>query len=343
MMAVSSDGLIWFMKVHLPTATNEEIERAIIQLRLSFVCFDIPSDNIRDEIIICWCYLQTRLCTKEMLKSYRYANLAIKEICAKEIISEEEVTILQRFLITLGVETNILYRLALGTMIVHESNVYIKQKYTIDQLVFDDTDENRQIIQRFKKILNVYSEKCTYERTGDIYIHMLLRSKLSAWRNALLNDEITPYDMITDQYGGIANTIVRPFIEQSPATKMAGVSWKDTANIDSFHFVLGLVRELLDGYQGTILVNTAISRDVQSKLPELFVCSSDFDLGFGHTYGFRYENKLHLAPVYEPLIGTLLFYIERRVLMGDVALESFLTAIKTPGLLPASSPFNSFV
>lgn len=345
-MAISPEGMVWFMKMHLKNAHNNEIKTACSAFRKSFVLHSVASDAFRNELVTCWAYLSmlSKSTDGSVNAILEYSSDNIKPLLDMEQpVTEENRETLQRYIISISIESQELYFNVIGFLIQNECKTQITDCYNIQQLVFDDTDESREIIKRMKRIFYVYAEKCTYERTGDVYIHYLLRSKLSAWRNAILNETNTPYEMITDEFGQTANAIVRPFIEQSPGTKIASIEWNDCTAIDSFHFIVGLLRELIDGYDGKILVNSEIAKEISHNMPEFFVCSSDFDLGVGTTYGFKTKTQLFLAPAKEPLLGTLFTYISTCVEIGKTPLSELFVAIKTPGLLSASSAFNSFL
>lgn len=201
---------------------------------------------------------------------------------------------------------------------------------------------NRDVIQRFRMIIANYAEKCTYERSGDIYIHLLLRSKLSSFKNAVTIT--TPYDSISDEYGDAANELVRPFIETSPGVKEKAIKWNGKTDIEDFHFVVSLIREMCDGNEVNICINSFLTQVLDNEVPHLFTFTSDYECIMGKVYGFYHNLRLYIPKKgsESPLTDCLIHFILKASEYSE-AISQLKTALFDPNQLPATSPYSSLL
>lgn len=197
---------------------------------------------------------------------------------------------------------------------------------------------------RLRYLAITYSRKCTYERTGDKYIHGLLRSKLHCWRTMLLPVSQTPYDSISEQFGPDANDIVRPFFEVQPSTRMDNTTWTGNRDRDFLHFLVGVIREILDFNDFVIYSNLDIMIGIMSKEPFMFtIDSSLLDLGIGSCAGVGFDGTLHI------LSGSKCFALDVIWLFVSLSaprcesLSDLRRALDTPDLLDTHSMFYPFV
>lgn len=256
-----------------------------------------------------------------------------------EEMTDKHILALYKYILKPRAEAQSNINFAYGTIVKAHARRTISTKYEVVQLS-PCTDEDAKL--RFKKIVCNYSNKCTYERSGDVYIHLLLRGKLKSYVNALIPSGHQPYDAISEDYGDAANDLVRPYIEAPPATKFIMVKWDAKMDMDGFHFIVGLLREMLDGLKSVIRINSQVCYCAQSPdVPQLVAFSMDFDIGLGVTYGYVYQNKLYLPPKSDtPLLDFLVQYIRVCFASGLKSVVDIYTALFSPNSLSASSAFN---
>jgi len=264
--------------------------------------------------------------------------LEIDTIIDKDTYTADDAALLYKHILRPKAEAHTNIDNALGSILKYHSIQHILSTYDVVQLDIHTVQLERD---RFKQIVSAYANKCTYERSGDTYIHLLLKGKLKSYKNALLSNNTPPYDAISQEYGDSANTLVRPYIETPPSAKILHVKWHDSMDLDGFHFVTGLLRELLDGLNCTIHINTHICHCSSPDIPYLFACTLDFDVGFGSSYGYIYKHKMHLPPKSDaPLTDFFLGYLAACSHARIQAVADMHTALYNPNALAASSPFN---
>lgn len=207
---------------------------------------------------------------------------------------------------------------------------------SINNLSYDSTSDG---LLRMRHMLSVLSQKCTYERTGDIYIHTLLKSKLPTYISSLIVNTGTPYDAISKYYDSDANDLVRPFMNTDPDVKFDNVQWQSTTDLDGFHFLVGLLREFLDGCDCTLLYNHTIARGLRLSRPYFFVMSNYFHLENGVCFGYGVGNKLWIAPQQDPHLLTIHGFLTAHKGKQIPSLTDFYSACFSPDSLPSSSPF----
>jgi hypothetical protein len=151
---------------------------------------------------------------------------------------------------------------------------------------------------------------CKYERTGDAYIHNLLRTKLTLDRQVLIPHKIAPYDAIADQYGLSANDQFRSHIDMQPDSKLLQVQWEDRSDTDGFLFLLGVLFENLDGVPIAILCNGDIPRSVQQSTPFFFILSEHCNLGVGRVFGVGKGTQLYVASAEHPHTSSIYLYLQ---------------------------------
>lgn len=337
----------WFMKVKISTATKEEIAEA----RQTIIKHVLYTKTISVD------------CIKECVTSYAFlylyeskdaSKLALwpvtewpltKDVCSiinqedDEDVSEQSMILLYRYILKPRAETEDNINNVLGTIIKIHAKRAITDKYTFIQL---DSGIEEEVRERFKKIVFNYANKCTYERSGDVYIHLLLRGKLRSQVSALIPSGHQPYDAISEEYNSDANNLVRPYIEIPPSRKILDVKWEHGLDVDGFHFIVGLLREIMDGMDCIIHVNSHICHCFcEPKVPHLVLFSMDFDVGIGVAYGFVYENNLYLPPKSAtPLLDFFILYISKCFSSGLEPVKDIHSALFSPNSLSASSAFN---
>lgn len=256
---------------------------------------------------------------EEQLLDYRYIDAAIRR--------QADGSKLQQFY--------------LGSVLASVCSSELRHTFSFQPAPVVNTSE----LQRLKYILGFLAKKCTYERTGDVYIHTLLRSKLYAYRQALLCDNQTPYDNIAEQYVRQANDLVRPFIDTDPDVKFEQVQWNNAGDLDGFHFLAGVLREALDGVHCPLYVNTAIVRAplLSGDQPYLFCISAHFHVPGGLMFGYGVGRQLFYAPP-ETLSHLLVlhhFIFAARTSECPPALADLCQACVDPGNLSSSSPLHT--
>lgn len=213
---------------------------------------------------------------------------------------------------------------------------------TIPRINTEATTDDR--LCRIRYLAITYSRKCTYERTGDKYIHGLLRSKLHCWRAMLLPITETPYDSVSDQFGADANDIVRPFFEIQPSTRMDNTTWTDNRDRDFIHFLVGVVREIIDFNEFPVYSNLDIMIGIASKKPFMFtIDSSLLDLGIGSCAGVGFDGNLHILSGSKCFALDIIWLFVSLSAPGCKSLSDLRCALDTPDLLDTHSTFYAFV
>jgi len=339
--------LYWFMKVKITTATEDECDQArTIILQHVLYTKTISTECIK-ECITSHAFLM-------LYKGKDESNSALwpvtvwpqwKDIEAvvnsedDEEISHGEMIKLYRYILKPRVESDENQNNVLGTIIKVHAKQAISKKYEFIQL---DAGIEEDVQERFKKIMFNYANKCTYERSGDVYIHLLLRGKLNSRVNALIPSGNQPYDAISNEYKNSANDLVRPYIETPPSRKILDVKWEQSIDVDGFHFIVGLLREIIDGLACIVHVNSHICHCVcEPKVPHFVLFSMDFDIGIGVAYGFVYEDQMYLPPKSAtPLLDFFILYISKCFASGLQDVKDIHSALFSPNSLSASSAFN---
>lgn len=199
---------------------------------------------------------------------------------------------------------------------------------------------------RLRYLLTTFAAKCTYEKSGDVYIHTLLRSKLSAWRATLLPFQCTPYDAISDQFGDDANDVVRPFFETQAGTRMTDTTWKHSRDRDLVHFLSGILKETFDYDDFPVYSNTDIAVGVTTTKPFMFtIDSSILDLGCGTTAGVGEGTKLLCLgdTACLPLDVVRLYFSVCSLRSASNPFQDTLHAFTAPDTLSTESKFHPLI
>lgn len=138
------------------------------------------------------------------------------------------------------------YRLALGRTLASFSwNEVSLYKINLVQVPYGHEAE---LCDTVVNMLKRASLTCQFDRIRDLYMHQLLRGKLSPARLATLSwNPSTPFEELPLQYPGKAtNDLVRPFIETSAEKVCCAVDWKSVASPEVFVLVMSMLQETLD-------------------------------------------------------------------------------------------------
>jgi hypothetical protein len=243
------------------------------------------------------------------------------------------------YTLTMGYDRQKRYNNVMGCIIASLRQSHLKTHMNFHS--YDSLPGNSHFLRRVQQMLRMLAKKCTYERSGDVYIHTLLRSKLQAFRQTLLCTKEPPYDAISAQYGSSANELVRPYIDMDPEMKSQHVEWDNTLDLDGFQFVVGVLREALDGCKCTILCNAEIVNGLSLDVPYFFVISEFMDLGIGTVFGYGIREHLYIAPKENPHLNTIFAFISSALHHTVPSISDFRQACVDPSLLAASSPFFS--
>ena len=337
---MSSPGLAWMINAGLDQMSNQDREYIKRQLHDILCTRGNVSVPVIKEHLSMWAFLSRTSNTDD--------SIAMHEL--DKLISESKKTgkydkcIWQKneiynYIVTLGYDKQPRFNNVMGCVLSSLIASYINDNIVFD--AYDSMDTHESSRQRMKSLLRALSKKCTYERTGDVYIHCLLKSKLYAHIKTLLGTNNTPYDAIAAQYESDANELVRPYMDTDPDSKIQDVQWNNTSDLDGFQFVVGILREALDGFNCTILCNTDIAKGVLLDHPYFFVISEHLNLGVGSVFGYGIRNKLYIAPHDQPHLNTIYSFLSSPLHLSTHSLVEFRTACNNPELLSASSPYYS--
>lgn len=168
---------------------------------------------------------------------------------------------------------------------------------------------NCTIHGRLRLICCKFAEKCTYERTGDSFIHGVLRSKLPAWSCALLPFNTPGYDAIAEEFPDTANDLVRPFFETQPTTQCTTFDWDNDFSVGFLYFIAGVLRECLDFSDVPVFSNTDIPRGIRKGDPFIFSVDSTITIcKDGDMAGVFHESCLNTVLFGTRPVTTILYY-----------------------------------
>lgn len=312
----------------------DEHLHAIDRLMHTSLNASVSSTSVLFEAVVSWAYLKYGA-PEETVPSNTLAPLI-----DQDELSDDELCQLSQHIVTKIGEKSIRHDLMVGRIIVENARRFIMSNATITKI---SISEIQPCHERMKQILTKYSNKCNYERSGDTYMHDLLRSKLNPSLNAILLPGHTPYEFIASEYNDDANDLVRPHIEMAPSTKCGNINWDDNGDVDAFHFCVGLLREMIDGLDCKIFTNASISRNLKTNVPHFFSTTRTFDLGGGKAYGVVFSGTIFFSSNELPILTTLVHYVQACHEAGFPAVMDLYTALFSPESLPASSPFNTYL
>lgn len=82
-------------------------------------------------------------------------------------------------------------------------------------------EHSAEVRGRLAAILSAYGAECQFKRTGDRYVHLLVRHLLPAWASGPLSAESTPFPVAAKLLGPEANDTLRPLINLDAQAEMA--------------------------------------------------------------------------------------------------------------------------
>ena len=201
-------------------------------------------------------------------------------------------------------------------------------------------DVNIVYVERFLKILRVFSEKCTFGRLGDTFVKDSIFAELPPELFASMGETEAPYAKAKAHYGDEMNDIVNGYIRTTPAERVVRTDWKRSRKSTDFIFCACLLLELMGQETlAKILKNheLAIHEYKKSKKPSLCVLQTKACIMWGETI-FR----VHDAAEY-PAVALCFHWVRCAALMGDIAARSVQCAVQTPSKLSARDPIYSFI
>lgn len=220
--------LYFFMKVRLFEASETEITRAKHRIAEFLTLNGVVSVMCVREALCSLAFL-TLGCYKTTSRRKWPHDHDVQPLLEDDANTDERE--LFAYILQPQAEQGAYYNRVIGTLLVTFARRFLTDTYTIRQLpVIPDTDAENRLL----RILTKYSSTCTYARTKDLYLHLVLRSKLLSWRNAIVPSNETPYEAMNDQYGDDVNTIETPYITASPTHKILRVDWRDGYDQDAF-------------------------------------------------------------------------------------------------------------
>ena len=215
------------------------------------------------------------------------------------------------------------------------------------------SDTNKEVLDHLVTFLERAATINTYERTGDLYLHELMRGKLSCARQSTLAWRETPMKKLPQQYGPTTNDLVRPFIEKNAADQLAETNWKIVDSTDILVLLATLLREQIDGLPLFVLANDHIPRS-ESKLlkrvPHLFTVNGAVLPLLDSDYGVVFRKTLYVINRQQPyaMLKLIMFYVHKLSEVFDSDSESaesarrlrqFVSAIADPTSISTNNPF----
>lgn len=335
---VSKEALVWFCHVGLTYLTEDEKDIVYTYLTDDLVqspTLDTTEDILEKAVVL----LSRRVSTSEgenMTELFHWAQSCENSGDYTKRFREDapcfkltNLMVLPRIAIGCSIASlvvNVLRRCKMAPYCHHETHQLCRMRY----------------------FMYHFAKKCTYERTGDSFIHTVLRSKLSAWRAVLLPFGETPYDAIADQFKSEANDVVRPLFDVQPLQRIETTEWKNNRDRDLVHFVAGLAREALDYDHFPVFSNTDITVGMFSDRPFMFTLDSALlDIGTGCLSGVGVGSCLYVIGETKCLaLDTLRLYL---LICGGLfgggsslhqGFSDICAAIRTREKLPATNPFR---
>ena len=341
---LSYQSLCWLVNDTATTLSRKEIKQSVLPPLTNALCTDTTKNiHLLQEHIRFWLVCQYNNVTCDM-----DAPAALTESELETIITETETTgvytpqtilipALYRYLLNPHNTTKKWYDRTMGCVLGALRQQYIHQHLHITQ--HTPTDAVSLYCTRIRHIMCKWAPICKYERTGDIYIHNLLCTKLTLDRQTMIPHKIAPYDAITDQYGLSANDHFRCHLDLQPDTKLLQVQWDNRHDTDGFLFLLGVLFENLDGVSVAILCNGDIPRGAQQSTPFFFILSEHCNVGVGRVFGVGMGTQLYIASAQHPHTSSIHLYLQ--LLSGSTcpASVSYMKhACETPDTVGVTNP-----
>ena len=125
------------------------------------------------------------------------------------------------------------------------------------------SDTNKEVLDHLVTFLERAATINTYERTGDLYLHELMRGKLSCARQSTLAWRETPMKKLPHSKG-LQQMILFALYEKNAADQLAETNWKIVDSTDILVLLATLLREQIDAFPLFVLANDHIPRLNQS-------------------------------------------------------------------------------
>jgi hypothetical protein len=312
---LSYQTLCWLVNDATTILSRDEIYQTVVPLLTNALCTDTTTNaHLLQEHLRLWLVYQYNHIIKDMevptAPVESELETLIKDIETTGVYTPQTILkpALYRYLLDLHNTTEKWYTRTMGCVLGA-----LRQQYVHQHLHFTQHTPTESVLlycRRIQHILCKWAPICKYERTGDAYIHNLLRTKLTLDRQVLIPHKIAPYDAIADQYGLSANDQFRSHIDMQPDSKLLQVQWEDRSDTDGFLFLLGVLFENLDGVPIAILCNGDIPRSVQQSTPFFFILSEHCNLGVGRVFGVGKGTQLYVASAEHPHTSSIYLYLQ---------------------------------
>jgi len=196
--------------------------------------------------------------------------------------------------------------------------------------------------ERMAQIITELAASCIFDSTGDLFLHMCLRPKLSAERLAQLIWKEPPLHQLAKQIrGDDTNKTVFPLIETRASDRAKLVDWSTSTDPDDYMFAIAILCEYVQGSKLDVFVNTEIPFAAPDRTHP-FVFSMNF-LPFSHGIGIMKNNVLTVLDKSVPFpIPTLLLHLARARVSessGALGYKQLADCCDTPDLVTSENPF----
>jgi hypothetical protein len=256
----------------------------------------IISTPFRDDLVICATLLKY-LIKKKKPKNKNVNGINVSIYIDTDMIDTEATEILTDWAMTPGADVDIkeidperksTRRVAIGRIIAHHTHTKImKFKRTV---LKPPPGEKEFAVQLAGILINMGEKTEIYDRTGDLYLHQILMSKISAERSAYLTWRENPHDIMNTQFkGDETNKLELPYIRTTARQITASTKWKTTKSMDDFIMMISILQNQFDA-PVILLINSHISYAVNYDYP-VFIALTNNYATFGPRFGYLYNGE----------------------------------------------------
>ena len=256
----------------------------------------IISTPFRDDLVICATLLKY-LIKKQKPKRKSVDGFDVSTYINTDMTDLEATEILTDWAMTPGSEINSkdvetdrtsTRKAAIGRIIAHHTHSRImKFKRTTLQ---PPPGEKEFAIQLSCILVNMGEKTEIYDRTGDLYLHQILLSKISAERSAYLTWRENPHEIMNSQFkGDETNKLELPYIHITARQITKSTKWKSSKSLDDFIMLVSILQNQLDA-PVVLLINSHIAYSVNYDYP-VFVALTTNYATFGPKFGYIYKNE----------------------------------------------------
>jgi hypothetical protein len=191
-----------------------------------------------------------------------------------------------------------------------------------------------------KMLLTNMAKNCEWVRTKDSSLFHLVKSRLTACRQARLHGKMTPmYEIVEQLDRSDTNRVVGGFIATDIKNVVMHGKYTSSRATELFVQTVGLLAELLD-VDVRLLVNVEVPQSTSMTVPSFVVLSSNFATQ-GTVIGYCWDSEIYVVPasVKYPILATIVGWLElsMEVVKDPAVYTAVHEAIYTPDVATVTS------